>query len=162
MPVRQRRSIEVQEANSTIHNFLQQRNNIRTDDAAYLDVACRRYIAAIQETDLIDKFCDFWEACEFLSKNLQGKGLGTPVARISKILSDHTKKKKTDLDKLVVNPLYKIRSDIVHNAIENPDKIDMNLPLLEDVVCELIKSRLGLPYTGSFAIDNTFNPGSVE
>jgi hypothetical protein len=47
MPVRQRRSIEMQEANSIIHNFLQQRSDMRADDAAYLDVACRRYITAI-------------------------------------------------------------------------------------------------------------------
>ena len=53
MPVRQRRSIEVQEANSTILNFLQQRINIRVDvdEAVYLGVACRRFINAIQEAD---------------------------------------------------------------------------------------------------------------
>ena len=120
MPVRQHRSIEVQEANSIIHNFLQQKAGMQAEEAAYLDVASRRFIPAIQETDPIDKFCDFWEVCEFLSKNLHGKGLSTPVTRVAKVLSDHTKKRKADLDKLIVQPLYSIRINIVHNAIENP------------------------------------------
>ena len=135
---------------------------MRADEAAYLDVACRRFITAIQEADPIDKFCDFWEVCEFLSKNLHRKGLSTPVARVAKVLSDHTKKRKADLDKLIVQPLYSIRIDIVHNTIEKPEKIDGKLLLLEEVARELIKSKLGLPYTGSLCIDNTLNPGATK
>jgi hypothetical protein len=90
MPVRQRRSVEEQEANSILNRFLQQRTSMQIDEAAYLDVASRRYITALEETDPVDKFCDFWEACEFLSK----KTLGTKAAAIAKLLSDHIQKRK--------------------------------------------------------------------
>ena len=119
-PMWQHLSIEVQEANSIMHNFLQQRTGMQAEEAAYLDVASRHFIPAIQETNPIDKFCDFWEVCEFLSKNHHGKGLSTTIMHVAKVLSDHTKKRKADLDKLIVQPLYSIRINIVHNAIKNP------------------------------------------
>jgi hypothetical protein len=162
MSVRQHRSIEVQEASLTIHRFLQRRSGMQADEVAYLDVACRRFITAIQETDPIDKFCDFWEACEFLSENVRGKGLKHIASRVAKALSDHTKKSKANLDKVIVQPLYSIRIDIVHNAIENFEKVDRNLLLLEEVARELIKSKLGLSYTGSLYIDSTLNPSSTK
>jgi Apea-like HEPN len=153
MSVRHHRTVEAQEIRSIMQKFLQQRSGISSEEAVYLYVASRRFLTAIDETDPIDKFCDFWEACEFLSKNARGKGSGMVDARIAMTLSNHTGKKKADLENRITDPIYRIRKDIVHNAIENPDEIEMKLLLLEEVTRELIKYKLGISYTGNDSID---------
>jgi hypothetical protein len=73
----------------------------RPEDITRLSIAGRRIISAYNETDLVDRFCDLWEACEVLcpkSKHLNGK----IDNRISQALGTHTGFKHNKIKKLVM------------------------------------------------------------
>jgi hypothetical protein len=121
-------------------------------DAGAIDVAARRYLSAQCETDPIDRFCDLWEACEFLSKTTPAKG--DVVSRIAAALAQYTNKKKAELEnKLDVRTIYQIRKDLMHNAIEDETEMNDKLLVLEAIAKELIRMRMNIKYEGNTIID---------
>jgi hypothetical protein len=82
-------------------------------------VAARRYVSSFGEEDPIDRYCDLWEAAEFLVKELkQGDGRrirGNVVSRIAYAVAQQTGLRARRLNAAIVQ-LYNIRNDVVHNA----------------------------------------------
>ena len=105
-----------------------------------IGIAARRIIAGKQEMDAVDRYCDFWESCEFLCKSLKGK----PDHRLAKILGLATNKNETLLKTKIIGPLYDIRKDIVHNAIEDAGRLKRAIPILEDISLIVFGYRLGI------------------
>jgi hypothetical protein len=132
--------------------YVTHRVHASPSDAAAIDVAARRYLSAQRETDPIDRFCDLWEACEFLSRTTPAKG--DVVSRIAAALAQYTNKKKAELEnKLDVRTIYQIRKDLVHNAIEDETKMNDKLLVLEAIAKELIRMRMNIKYDGNPIID---------
>src|SRR5438270_1644162 len=105
---------------------------------------------AFNETDLIDSFCDLWEACEILCpKHSQNRG--KIDTRIAKVLGRHTGFNHHLLRTTVISNLYHIRKDIVHTAAENLQAIGAKHPLLFDIATMLYASRIGARYNGKGA-----------
>jgi hypothetical protein len=96
------------------------------EEVVSIEKAARRIINAQQENDIIDAYCDLWEACEFLCIGKKRAIDG----RITQALSDFTKNKYVDVWANVVSPIYKIRCDLVHNAVEEIDRCKRALPIL--------------------------------
>ena len=93
-----------------------------------------------QESDPIDRYCDFWEACEFLCKAPKFK----PDHRLAKMLEDATGMNQNFLKTKIVGRLYDLRKDIVHNAIEDIERIKKAAVILEDIALLIFAHRCGL------------------
>jgi len=116
------------------------------------DVACRRYLSSFEEIDLIDRYCDLWEVCEFLT--IETKAKGKKVGKIAKELANYIGASKSDVEnKLEIKEIYDVRNDIVHNAIEQPEKVNKKLKILKEISRNLILSKSGEAYKGSKLID---------
>jgi hypothetical protein len=105
-----------------------------------LAVAARRIMNAYNESDLIDRFADLWEACEILCPPKRGK----IDYRIAKRLSDFTGYNQHSIKTLIIDQLYAIRKDIVHTFVE--DLEGTRLPMLFDIVSILYASYFGFRY----------------
>ena len=146
MSVRTREDISAAEIASFLDMVSANRSAKSEEEQASLDVALRRFLSSLGEDDPIDRFCDLWEACEFLAKRTKAKG--DVVSRIAQTLADHTRLNKKKLENgLSLRELYSFRSDLVHNAIEHPDRLDGHTRVLEAITRELLKYRLGMPYS---------------
>jgi hypothetical protein len=117
----------------------------RPEDITRLSIAGRRIMSAYNETDLVDRFCDLWEACEVFcqkSRHLNGK----IDNRISQALGSYTGFKHNTIKALIITDLYNIRKNIVHTATESLKIISDRMPILFDVATILYASRIGAPY----------------
>ena len=99
----------------------------------FRDLAAKRIGTAATELDPSDRYCDYWEACEFITK---GGGSNIQI-RLHKRLPEITGFHKNVLVKHIIDPLYKIRCDIVHNAVEDIPRIERALPILKDIAIVL-------------------------
>lgn len=123
---------------------------ISREDVLEVGTAAKRIFSGMQEFDPIDKYCDYWEACEFLAKAKKFK----PDHRLAKMLGDATGFNQSTLKNKIVGPLYNLRKDIVHNAIEDIDRIKRAIPIIEDVAVLVFNHRCGLrrsPVLGALA-----------
>jgi hypothetical protein len=115
-----------------------------------LAVTSRRLNSATLEYDIIEKYCDFWECCEFLApsgKKVNGLKLHKAKdAAISQLLRNYVKPGKPLVLGERIREIYRVRNDLVHNAIERPDVVDNNMRLLREIAFHLFRSRVGFPF----------------
>ena len=171
--VRERNTFDYEILQAKLDEYVRERSPMSEEESKALDVATRRYLNSLIEEDVIDKYCDLWEVCEFATLDI--KATGKKVGRIARALAIHmlnvpievgktakadegTKKLKTKLESdLRLTKLYGIRNDIVHNAVENPGELQQFTEILESIAHELIRFRLGGPYEGNKIIEETLN-----
>jgi hypothetical protein len=126
--------------------------NISIEELQGLAVASRRMNNAMLEEDVIDKYCDFWECCEFLAP--AGKtvlGVRLPRAKdaaITELLCNyvHPSKRTRHLVRDKIHEGYMIRNDLVHNAVENPERVDQSMKLISEMAFQLFRYRVGIPF----------------
>jgi hypothetical protein len=127
--------------------------NTPIEELQEIAVASRRLNSAITEDDIIDKYCDFWECCEFLS--LSGRniiGVKLPKAKdaaIATLLCNYTQPRKQQWIRNKIHEIYLIRNDLVHNAIENPERVDQSMKLIGEIALQLFRYRVGIPFKGT-------------
>jgi hypothetical protein len=123
---------------------------MRLEDLRGLAVAARRLNSAMLEDDIIDKYCDLWECCEFLAPaGKKVNNIKLPKAKdaaISQLFSSYAKLRKAQRLTECVHKTYMVRNDLVHNAIENPGLVDKYLRVLHEVASHLFRCRVGLPF----------------
>lgn len=152
LAVRSRPSLTPDQIGELITRYLRLTFGLNPEDARSLEVGLKRFLDAQVETDPIDRFCDLWEACEFVTRRVTAKG--TVVSRIATALSVHMNRGKKKVETaLGLRGVYLVRKDIVHNAVERPALLTEYTGLLEDVCRELLRWRLDLPYSGSPEIE---------
>jgi hypothetical protein len=122
--------------------------SLSLEDLRTLAVASRRFNRALVEDDIIDRFCHYWECCDFLApvgKTINGVKLsGSKDQAIAKLLEAYTKPHPAIRRKL--KELYTIRNDLVHNAIEDPDLVAKEVFVIRDLALHLFRSRIGIPF----------------
>jgi hypothetical protein len=115
-------------------------------------VSARRLVAGYSEEDLIDQYCDFWEACEFatsqarLADGRRIKGQG-PVPRIAYVLARRLALQKPRFEIACVQPLYSLRKNLVHDALENPGELRTNVSVLKRLAMECLRDLAGVAYS---------------
>ena len=126
---------------------------ISIEDLRGLAVASRRLNSAILEDEIIDKYCDFWECCEFLAPARgQINKIRLPKAKdaaISKLLCSYANVRKPERITRKVHELYDVRNDLVHNAVETPERVIENMRLLSRIAVQLFRCRVGMPFESS-------------
>lgn len=150
---RERPQILMDSVKKAIDRFVRIRAGLDRDAAQALSVAARRYVASQTETDPIDRYCDLWECCEFATLSVKSKG--GKVGRVAEALmshwnqtSDRSHLRKADVERVLeIKRLYDIRGRIVHKALDAPDEVAERTHLLEDVAAELLRHRLGIPFS---------------
>lgn len=158
--VKERKTYSVEFLEDVIEKFIFIRNRMSKEETASLDAAMRRYLDSITETSEIDKYCDLWEACEFGTIGLSGKG--GKVGKIAQALSNHMIKvnpiftKRSLENKLKIKELYNTRGAIVHNAIQNPQELQERTKLLSEIALEIIKFRLDVSYEKNSVIEEEY------
>jgi hypothetical protein len=125
-------------------------DTMRIEDLRGLAVASRRLNNATLEDDIIDKYCDLWECCEFLAPSgRKVNEIRLPKAKdaaIIQLLCSYVKPSNPRLIIKRVCDIYSIRNDLVHNAIENLEVVDKNLRLLREIAIHLFRYRVGIPF----------------
>jgi hypothetical protein len=112
-----------------------------------LSSAVRRFMIAGSRTNPVDRFLDYWLACEFLTSHMPKDG--GIHSKIAKSLSEHmgrstsSGKKKAE-NALRLKDLSSRRGEIVHGMREDipPD----DLKLLTQIANELVRKELGIAY----------------
>jgi Apea-like HEPN len=108
-------------------------------------VAARRYVSSFGEEDPIDRYCDLWEAAEFLVKELKqrdGRRIrGNVVSRVAYAVAQQTGLPARRLN-AAIGQLYNIRNDVVHNAVEEPLKLDEMTRYMEIVTVQTFRFHL--------------------
>jgi len=153
--VRQRPAIVMESVKEAIDRFVGIRAGLDRDAAQAVSVAARRYVTSQTETDPIDRYCDLWECCEFAT--LFVKARGGKVGRVAEALTSHWNQtshrshlRKADVERVLeIKHLYDIRGRIVHEALDAPDELAARTDLLEDVAAELLRHRLGVPFSSN-------------
>jgi len=136
-----------------IDRFVRIRVGLDREAEHAISVAARRYITSQTETDPIDRYCDLWECCEFAT--LFVKARGGKVGRVAEALTSHwnrslhrSQRRKADVERVLeIKQLYDVRGRIVHEALDAPDELAARIDLLEDVAAELLRHRLGVPFS---------------
>jgi hypothetical protein len=146
--VKDRRDTNHMEIADLMRVFDMRRNMHDEETWRRFDVASRRYLAAMAEQDVIDRFCDFWEACEFLTKDIKVKKASDPKGRIAHALAQHMGVSKAAIERQYIGPFWKIRKDLVHEAVEDEPKVGEAAFLLEHFVAELLRYKVGLGFRG--------------
>jgi len=143
----ERKEFDKKAIQNTLSAFVEKRVNMSEQDGRTFDVAARRYLDSLTEQDPIDKYCDLWETCEFVTSTVRAKG--GIVSRTAQTLASHMHRPKAIIEnQLEIKRLYVIRKDIVHNAIENLSELEERTNVLEKIAFELIRYKVGLPYEG--------------
>jgi hypothetical protein len=151
--VRQRPQILMDSVKEAIDRFVRTRAGLDRAAAQALSVAARRYVTSQTETDPIDRYCDLWECCEFATLSVKAKG--GKVGRVAQALTSHwnqtshrSRLRKADVERLLeIKRLYDTRGRIVHEALDAPAELAERTHLLEDVAAELLRHRLGVPFS---------------
>lgn len=152
-----RPTLSKQVLDETLSRYIKFRASNSIEKERALDVAMRRYLSSQLEPDVIDRYCDLWEVCEFLTYDTKAKG--GKVSKIASALTDYLQKsgivvKKANLENgLDLKRIYEIRGHIVHNAIDDPDYVGEKLSLLNEIARELIRFSIGESYVGNKEID---------
>lgn len=152
MSVAERHSIDGNAIKSATGEFAKIVDDLSADDISRLESASRRVFSLQREMDSVDRFCDAWEICEILSKQVRARG--TVVSRVATAIAAHIGVKKEVAEKrLRLTMIYSIRKDLVHNGIEEPFKMVEGLPLVENIALELLRQQFALKYEGNSVID---------
>ena len=69
--VRDRKSFGEDLLQDTILSFLGKRTNLSEKEGKAFDAAARRYLSSVTEDDPIDRYCDLWESCEFITSGFE-------------------------------------------------------------------------------------------
>ena len=105
--------------------------------------------------DTIDAFCDYWEACEFLSPK-QRPFVGGKAEIISKRLAKYLipdahdtrlSKVSTKICAEIVRPMYNLRIDLVHNLGEDSANLNLNVPIVGEIAHHLLQAWLGIDFS---------------
>ena len=155
MAVRRRPEIVMDMVKAATDRFVCIRAGLGRDEAQAISVAARRYVTSLTETDPIDKYCDLWESCEFATLFVKAKG--GKVGRVAEALTSHWNRtsQRPELQKarverlLEIKQLYEIRGEIVHQALDAPERLAERTHLLEAIAAELLRNCLGLPSSTS-------------
>jgi hypothetical protein len=137
----------------TFPNFFNAIRSESPERQGCIAVAARRYINSLSETDPIDRFSDLWEACEFLVKGLSQND-GSPIKerkpelRIEYVVWQQTELPRQKLHSLV-KKLYRIRNDLVHNAMEDPHDFESKLSLLDELAKHVLRHVLRLGHVAT-------------
>jgi len=153
---RRRARVTGDQVNDLVGKFLVVRQTLSPEESRRLDVALRRYQTSLTEEDIVDRVSDLWEACEVLTKDLtyrSRKIKGDIASRIAFALAQHTGKLKATIENRLVRPMYILRSDLVHNAIETADHLERITGIFEHATKELLRFRMDLPYAGDAVLD---------
>jgi len=126
-----------------------------------LAVAARRIMKGFNETDLIDRYCDLWEACEVLCPYRRPQYVGKIDNRIAKMLAVFTKLDHQLIKTKIISELYNIRKDVVHTYTENLTLISDKLPIMFDVATLLFASRIGFRYGRKGPLFDCLQPASA-
>lgn len=141
--VRSRPTLSESTIASAFPAFFEALAKLSPEDSRRVAVAMRRYQSSMSEADPVDRFCDLWEVCEFLAKCIRrpnGKSVGGKVDfTIAYGVGLQIGEKPDAVLRNVVQPLYDIRKDLVHNAIEDPSKFIGMTDILERVAEQLIR-----------------------
>jgi hypothetical protein len=142
-----RLTISIEQVMDALGRYRDLVRSLSSEDLRTLAVASRRLNSATVEDDIIDRFCHYWECCEFLApvgKTINGVRLsGSKDQAIAKLLGAYTKPHPAIRRKL--KELYTIRNDLVHNAIENPHLVEKEVFVLRDLALHLYRFRVGIP-----------------
>jgi hypothetical protein len=138
---------------AAVERFVHIRAGLEKDEALALGAAARRYVASQTELDPIDKYCDLWESCEFATLSVKAKG--GKVGRIAEAITSHWNQtslrahvRKADVERVLnIKALYDVRGRIVHEAVDAPADLSERTYLLEAVAAELLRFRLGVPFS---------------
>ena len=153
MSVVARREIGEKELQVSANSFANIVNDQGIDLAMRVGAAARRSFTMQREVDEVDRFCDAWEICEMLTRDVQAPG--TVVSRIATAVGGHICMKKARVENVLgLARIYRVRKDLVHNGVDNPSGLLESLPLLEAIALELVRWKLRMPYTGNRAIDD--------
>jgi hypothetical protein len=102
------------------------------------------------EEDIIDKYCDFWECCEFLApsgKKVNGIKLkGHKDGAITQLFCSYALPRNRQAIAKKIQEIYVVRNDLVHNAIENLGRVDSDVKVLREVAVQLFRCRVGIPF----------------
>jgi hypothetical protein len=93
-----------------------------SDDAtsSRFAAAGRRLITSVSENDATDRYCDLWEACEFILKDKHETRIGGKIVKkISKKIHEITGVDLNKVENDLVRKLYIIRCNVVHNAFDH-------------------------------------------
>jgi hypothetical protein len=126
--------------------------NFPIEELRGIAAASRRMNSALLEEDIIDKYCDFWECCEFLAPPRKTVGgMKLPAAKdaaITALLCSFIQpsKRRRDVIREKIHACYVIRNDLVHNAIENPEMVEQNMKIIAEIALQLFRCRVGLPF----------------
>jgi hypothetical protein len=152
LEAKKRSAVSLQHLAEPFDRFRMLVANMSVEDLRGLAVASRRLSSGFIEDDIIDRYCDFWECCEFLA--MPGKivnGVKLPKAKhaaISKLLCSYVRPGTSGqliLDKKI-HESYVVRNDLVHNAVENLQVVDENVRVVHEVALQLFRYRVGMPF----------------
>jgi Apea-like HEPN len=164
--VKERRTFSAEVLEQRLYEYVGRRLQMSEKEKFALDAAMRRYLTSLTELDEVDKFSDLWETCEFATFDVKAKG--TIVSRISQALTNQMqradiRRSKANVENtLQVKALYQVRKDLVHNAVENPARLQEYTALLSEIAAELIRFRLGLNYQRTAMLEEAFNSETPE
>lgn len=106
-------------------------------------VAMRRYQSSMSETDPVDRFCDLWEACEFLARCARthdGKKIGGHIdSIIAFVIASNMGRNRNDIHTKAIKKLYDIRGDLAHNAVEDPEGFQGMVHVMEEAAVQMIR-----------------------
>jgi hypothetical protein len=158
--VKDRKTLSKEFLEQAVERFMSLRIHMPQEDATALDTAMRRYLDSTTEKNDVDRYCDLWEACEFVTLNTRAKG--GKVGRIAEALSSHMRKtnsiytKRNLENRLKIKELYETRGAIVHHAIQNQKQLQERSKLLSAIALELIRSNLEIPYEYNQIIEEAY------
>lgn len=116
-----------------------------SEDIVKSGIASRRIISARKELDVIDQFCDYWEACEHLCSGPQYESYKDKSMKIAVGLAPIYGISVNDVWETLTKPIYEIRNEVVHEYIIDEAKVRYPLSMLDDMASNLLLRFLGSP-----------------
>lgn len=156
--VRRRVKVPQNAAAGWVLQFAEVRGDLNSERAQALSVAARRFTSALAESDSVDRYCDFWETCEFATLH-ERAAKGGVVGRIAQALTSHLNTqhphltKRTTENALALRSLHRTRGRIIHEASDSPRDLEDSMRLLEAIAAELLRYNFRLPYTTNDRIE---------
>lgn len=90
----------------------------------------------------IDRFLKFWIALEVLVGGAGKAVVGKIKKQLGSLYQDTDTQKVAEL----IGRIYGVRCDIFHFGVRRPQQLNMRLQQLEDIVRDLLRTRLGLEF----------------
>lgn len=118
-------------------------------------LAVRRVNSGLSDSDPVDAFCDFWEACEFLAPK-EPPFVGACAELIAAYLAYHIlpagsgnarKKLQCKIKTLATQPMHQLRGSIVHHLGEGSGNLSNSLGIVEEMAILLLDYWTGNEFT---------------